>query len=80
MSNSQESRQKQIQEQASSIMNNFFDALSKAKISSDAIGVKRLEQTRVPKTKESPNGFRDAMFKNAPNKDIDHILAEKKTW
>lgn len=75
-------REAQIRAQATSIMDNFFTALKHANVSSDKIGVKRIAQTRIPKSKEMPDGFRSAMFKNAPSKDTaeDYIIAEKKTW
>lgn len=81
--NSQNSeREAQIRAQATFIMDNFFTALKHANVSSDKIGVKRSLQTRIPQTQATPKGFRECMFKNAPNKDISetYIIAEKKTW
>jgi len=76
-------RQEQIRAQAKKIMDNFFVALKNANISDNQIGVNRKKQTRKPESRkndDSNDSFRQGMFANAPNKDIDHIVAEKKHW
>jgi len=84
-------RQEQIRKQAKQIMDNFFVALKNANIEPGNIGVSRQKQTRQPvsgavansnSTKDSAqfDKFRAGMFANAPDKDIDYILAEKKHW
>ncbi len=79
---SQELRKEQIRAQAKSIMDNFFIALKNANIADHPIGVNRKEQTRLPEPRANGNddSFRHGMFANAPNKDINHIVAEKKSW
>ena len=74
-------RQEKILAQAKQIMDNFFVALNSAKIKPQEIGVNRTQQSRSPSSNsQKDEEFRDLMFANAPNKDIDYIIAEKKHW
>ncbi|HLP79034.1 MAG TPA: hypothetical protein VK158_00195 [Acidobacteriota bacterium] len=75
-------RTESIRAQATAIMNNFFEALTRAKVSSDSYGVKATKQTRHPKKRDAdPRAeFKGRMLANASSKDHDYIIAEKKKW
>lgn len=73
-------RETQIKEQAKAIMDTFFEALEKSNISDESIGVLRDSQTREPHEGEIDLEFKQNILKNAPQKDQDHIIAEKKSW
>ena len=70
---------KEIREQAKKIIDNFADALKGIKV--DEEFVERPEDRREEsETEETDPDFREALFKNAPDKDKDCIVAEKGEW
>lgn len=73
------SRQDEIATQAKEILDSFYAQLQGLELS-ESIGVKRDVQTRQPKIEIRPKEFKQKILANAPNKDQDYIVAEKKTW
>ncbi len=72
--------QEKIRKQAKAVMDEFIKALDKVGEISGKVGLEREQTTREP-TKSKPNkDFRERMLKNAPKKDGDSIIAEKKSW
>jgi hypothetical protein len=79
-------RQQVIYEQAKKIMDDFFVAIKDTPICE--IGVQRTKQTRIPSRSSQDNSvslsqtvdFKERILQNAPNKDQDCIIAEKKSW
>jgi hypothetical protein len=71
----------QIQIEAKQILDNFAKSLDKIKIPKGKTQKLPLQGMREegPGSKSDPN-FRSRFFKNAPNKEGDYILAEKKKW
>lgn len=69
-----------IREQAKAIMDEFVKALDKAGEISGEVGIEREQATRTAKKEKPAPDFRERMLKNAPKKDSDHIIAEKKSW
>lgn len=69
-----------IKEQAKAIMDEFVKALDKAGEVSGEIGLEREQATREGKKSKPDNDFRERMLKNAPKKDSDYIIAERKSW
>ena len=61
-------------------MDTFFTALSNETIQSDAFGLKRVTQTREPKAVDKDPAYKDKILANAPLKNQDYIIAEKKSW
>jgi hypothetical protein len=68
-----------IQTQAKALMDEFIKALDKVEVAGET-GIEREKSTRVAKACPADEDFRKRMLKNAPRKDDDHILAEKKSW
>ena len=75
-----EKQKEQIREQAKEILDSFARALEKVKVKEEkvkkAVGGYRKEGAG----QECDNDFRDRMFANAPEKEGDCIIAEKKKW
>ncbi len=68
----------QIRAQAKKIMDEFTKALEGAADATE-FGTRRDDQTRIP-TEEKYPGFKKLILKNAPRKNEDYIIAEKKNW
>jgi Asp-tRNA(Asn)/Glu-tRNA(Gln) amidotransferase C subunit len=82
-----EEEKEDIKKQAKSIMENFSEKLSKVddKIPEPHVErdeFEREEESVFPPTqpKEKDEDFRERIFENAPSKNKDFILAEKKGW
>ncbi len=76
-----EKEKQEIQAQAKQIMDNFSEKLSKIKDSLEDSSVEAEFGERVEEEGKSNENFsKELMFKNAPNKDRDFIIAEKKSW
>ena len=77
-----EKEKEQIKKEAKSIMDKFSKKLSKIdkKISEPLIERDEFEREESFKEKEANSDFRERILKNAPNKNKDFILAEKKKW
>lgn len=70
-----------IREQAKKIMDEFMTALDKAENNNLAFGEERQASTRAKMSKQgTENSFRELMFDNAPKKNDEYIIAEKKKW
>lgn len=71
----------EIKKQAKEIMSKFSEKLSSVseKTSEPLIDRKEFEREEIG-GKESNSDFRERMFANAPNKNKDFIIAEKKKW
>ncbi len=69
-----------IKSQAKAIMDEFVKALDKAGEVSGEVGLEREQATREGKKSKPDKDFRERMLKNAPKKDSDYILAERKSW
>ena len=65
--------------EAKEIMDSFMKALGRVKESQKDFGAEREQGRRTPEKKKE-NDFKKRMLKNAPKKDDDYILAEKKSW
>jgi len=76
-----EEEKEEIKKQAKEIMDKFSNKLSKVdeKLSEPFIEREEFEREEEER-KESNSGFRERMFENAPRKNKDFIIAEKKKW
>ena len=80
MAEMNEQKREQIRKEAKLIIDNFSNALEKVKIK------EKKEKLIVGGFREEGAGlkgnesFRKIMFKNAPNKNGDNIVAEKRSW
>lgn len=68
-----------IRSQAKQIMDEFVNALERVDSIREEYGVERREETRVSGTSSFP-GFRSRFFRNAPKKNDEYIIAERKNW
>jgi len=70
-----------IKSDAKKIIDSFSERLSKIKVSDKEPVIKRREFERTEGNgQECDKDFKKIMFENAPNKNGDFILAEKKKW
>ena len=76
-----EKEKEEIKKEAKQIMDSFSRKLSDLDKKAEEPIVERGEGMREEGNgKECDETFRDMFFKNAPNKDKDFIIAEKKKW
>ena len=76
-----EKEKAEIKEQAKKIMDKFSEKLSKVKEKGPEPLIEREEFEREEKSeKEHDSDFRKRMFENAPQKNKDFILTERKKW
>ena len=76
-----EKEKEEIRKEAKEIMDSFSKKLSKVKEKIPEPLIERDEREREEgKAKEKESNFRSRIFENAPNKNKDFILAEKKKW
>ena len=68
-----------IRVQAKQIMDEFVNALGRIGEVKEEYGVERQEETRITRTQSFP-GFRERMFRNAPKKNKDYLIMERKHW
>lgn len=79
--NISEEEKERIKKEAKKIIDSFSIKISKIKVSEEESVVKRKDFEREDREgRECDNDFKKIMFKNAPNKSGDFILAEKKKW
>jgi Asp-tRNA(Asn)/Glu-tRNA(Gln) amidotransferase C subunit len=79
--NISEEEKERIRKEAKKIIDSFSEKISKIKISEEEPNVKRKEFERIEGDgQECDNDFKKILFENAPNKNGDFILAEKKRW
>jgi len=70
-----------IKKEAKEIMDKFSKKISKVKEKIPEPLIERKEYEREEKLgKDSNSDFRERMFENAPEKNKDFILTEKKKW
>ncbi len=72
--------EEKIKRQAKAIMDEFIKALDKVGQVSGEAGLERDEFERSGKAGKSDAEFRERMLKNAPRKEGNFIVAEKKSW
>ncbi len=72
--------QEKIREQAKKIMDEFIASLDKADGSGNLFGEEREQAMREKLVKKDGADFRKKMFENAPKKNDEFIIAEKKKW
>lgn len=75
----QMSREEDVLAQAKKVMDDFFVALQEAKVTAEEFGLERKQQTRIPSPVQNPD-FKNKILSNAPHKNQDYIIAEKKNW
>ena len=76
-----EKEREEIKQEAKKLMDSFYNKLNKIKQKMQEHFVERDEFEREEGEGTEPNKeFRNAMFDNAPNKNKDFIIAEKKGW
>ncbi|HII29806.1 hypothetical protein COT48_01560 [Candidatus Woesearchaeota archaeon CG08_land_8_20_14_0_20_47_9] len=68
-----------VAREAKQIMDNFIKALGRVD-QEIKVGFEREEATRKPVKEKPDSEFIEAMFKNAPKSDGEHIIAEKAKW
>ncbi len=72
-----EAKREEIKKEAKELLGKFAKSLEKVKLKEKKeVGGFREEKEGM----KGSEGFRKRMFDNAPNKDEDCILAEKKEW
>jgi Asp-tRNA(Asn)/Glu-tRNA(Gln) amidotransferase C subunit len=74
-----ESEREEIRKQVNSIIESFSKKLSQIKENIKEADIERQECTREEGGKPAEIS-REIMFKNAPDKNEDFIIAEKKSW
>ncbi len=75
------SEKQKIKKEAKSIMDDFARALGKVKLGDDIGNIEREKDTREEKEPcKSDKEFRKLVFKNAPKRKGDHLIAEKGGW
>ena len=72
--------EEKIVNEAKKIMDDFMTALDKVNASEESFGSERDLNIREASESEYGKDFKEKILKNAPNKDQDFIIAEKKTW
>lgn len=71
----------EIKKQAKAIMDSFSEKLSKIDKKIAEPLIERVEgERKEEKASECDDSFRETMFENAPKKNKDFIIAEKKGW
>ena len=76
-----EEEKEKIKEEAKQIMDNFSKKLSKVKGKVSEPLIERSESERKEGNGSEPDSdFRKRFFENAPNKNEDFVLTEKKSW
>ena len=76
-----EEEKEKIKKQAKEIMDKFSEKLSSVSEETPDSVIDRKEFEREEKDgKETDSDFRERMFANAPKKNKDFIIAEKKKW
>lgn len=75
----EEKKRAKIKKQAKQILDKFSKALAKVK-SSESNVEREVERRAEKKGEQSDKDFREIMFENAPKKNKDFIVAERKKW
>jgi len=69
-----------IKKQVEKVMHDFIKELNKAEGVKKDFGIENDKSMRDKKNKDEDKDFRELMFENAPKKNEDFILMEKKHW
>lgn len=69
-----------IKKEAKEILDKFASALDRVKLKEKAGGKEIGGYRKEKEGLQCDSGFREKMFENAPNKEGDCIVAEKKSW
>ena len=75
-----EQKKEQIKKEAKEILDKFAHSLEKVKIKGKELKAEVGGFRDEGQGEEGDKDFRKRMFENAPNKDNDTIIAEKKKW
>ena len=75
-----EKEKEEIRKQVKSIIDSFSNKLSKIDKAVKEQFIERENCERIEKEENKENFSREIMFENAPNKNKDFIIAEKKKW
>lgn len=78
-----EEKREEIKEEVKKILDNFSKALERVKFKEKKAGKEEKESSGFREEKEGKKGdedFRRMMFENAPQKNEEFIIAEKKKW
>jgi len=75
-----EKERQEIKKQAKAIMNDFSKKLSKIDKKMEESLIERAEGEREEGKKCDKDFSREIMFENAPEKNKDFIITEKKSW
>jgi Asp-tRNA(Asn)/Glu-tRNA(Gln) amidotransferase C subunit len=76
-----EKEKEEIQKQAKGIMDSFYAKLEKVDLKVSEQDIKRGQGFREEGSGKIDESFsKEVMFENAPNKNKDFIVAEKKSW
>lgn len=70
----------QVKEEAKQIMDSFMKALEEVGDVEEEYGNRRKENVRKPSECKYGSEFKEKMLANAPKKEDDCIVAEKKKW
>jgi len=73
-------KKEKIEKQAKQILDKFSKALASVKSEEESNVVREKDRREEGEGEKCDSGFRKIMFENAPNKNKDFILAEKKKW
>ncbi len=75
-----EREKEEIKKEAKEILDKFANSLEKVKTKKKELKVQTGGFRKEGAGEETDSDFRKRMFENAPRKDGDFILAEKKKW
>jgi Asp-tRNA(Asn)/Glu-tRNA(Gln) amidotransferase C subunit len=75
-----EKEKEEIRKQVDSILNSFSAKLSKIDGKTEESFIERERDERLEDGEQDKSFSREIMFKNAPEKNKDFIIAEKKKW
>ncbi len=79
--NLSDKEREEVKKESKKMLDSFSEKISRVGVFEREPVVKREESEREEKGgEESESGFREIMFENAPKKNKDFIIAEKKKW
>lgn len=70
----------QIRKETKNLLDKFSIALNKVKSEEESNVVRDSDRRKEKEGEKCSDEFRQVMFENAPSKDKDFIIAEKKKW
>jgi hypothetical protein len=75
-----EKQAKKLEEETKKLLDKFSKALGSVKSSDESNVEREFDRRKEKEGKSCDLNFRNIMLENAPQKDSDFIIAEKKTW